>query len=76
MKTMADLERLAPRSLRTPEAGRTIRLGLAVSAIAVLTAIVLNGILEIPAIAIVMAVIVIGFAVSWRAAGSSIDDDA
>jgi hypothetical protein len=82
MKTTIDLEQLSNETwppLRRPARATAtkppIRLGVAFSVIAALTAIVLNGVLEVPAIAIVMAVVVVGFTLSWRAAGQPIDDD-
>ncbi|MGH9270809.1 MAG: hypothetical protein ACRDZ2_06015 [Ilumatobacteraceae bacterium] len=88
MKTSIDLQRLSnetwpplPRPARAvaeraAAINPTVRLGLILSVVAAITAVLLRGILEVPIIAIVMAVLVIGFVLSWRATGSTVDDDA
>ncbi len=83
MKTTIDLERMSsetwpplPRPARAIATNPTVRLGLILSVVAAITAVLLRGILEVPIIAILMAVLVIGFVLSWRATGTATDDDA
>ena len=82
MKTTIDLERMSnetwpplPRPVRAVATNPTLRLGVILSVVAAITAVLLRGILEVPIIAIVMAVLIIGFVLSWRATGPAIDDD-
>ncbi len=47
----------------------TLRLGLIVSAVAAVAALLVEAILHLPAVVIVIPVIVVGFALSWHATG-------
>ena len=82
MKTTIDLERMSnetwpplPRPARAIATNPTLRLGLILSVVAAITAVLLRGILEVPIIAIVLAVLVIGFLLSWRATSPAMEDD-
>jgi len=73
MKTTLHLHRHAPvvaptRAVR-PSTTSTLRLGLAVSAVAALAAVVIETVADVPVVAVVVPVVVVGFALSWSASG-------
>jgi hypothetical protein len=47
----------------------TVRLGIIVSAVAAVVAIVLEAILDVPALLILVPVVIVGFVLSWQASG-------
>jgi hypothetical protein len=47
----------------------TLRLGLIVSAVAAVAAVLVEAILDVPAALILIPVVVVGFALSWHATG-------
>jgi uncharacterized protein involved in cysteine biosynthesis len=47
----------------------TLRLGLIVSAVAAVVAVLVEAIVHVPAVVILIPVIVVGFALSWHATG-------
>jgi hypothetical protein len=47
----------------------TLRLGLIVSAVAAVAAVLVEAIVHLPAVLILIPVVVIGFALSWHATG-------
>jgi flagellar biosynthesis protein FliQ len=70
MKTTVHLHR--PAAAPAPERPirhSTLRLGVMVSAFAALAAIVLSALTDVPTVAILITVVVIGFTLSWHAAG-------
>ena len=66
MKTT--VHRHAPPSTITHPA-HTLRLGLIVSAVAAVAAVLVEAIVHVPAVVILVPVIVVGFALSWHATG-------
>jgi hypothetical protein len=66
MKTTLHLLRHAP----PPARRSTFRLGLIVSLVAALAAIVVRVLTEVPTAFILIPVVVIGFALSWHATGN------
>ena len=47
----------------------TVRLGVLVSVFAAVAAVVVNAFTDVPTVAILIAVVVIGFTLSWHATG-------
>lgn len=68
MKTL-HLHRHAPPAPRTHVRPSIVRLGIVVSAVAAVVAIVLEALLDVPAVLILVPVIVVGFTLSWHASG-------
>lgn len=70
MKTVVDLPR-PPISHQVRPARRpsTIRLGLIVSVVAAFAAVLVESLTRIPSVLIVVAVVVVGFSLSWHASG-------
>ncbi len=72
MKTTLHLHRPAPPAPpapRTAVRSSTLRLGLLVSLVAAVVAIVAEAVMHLPAVLILIPVVIIGFALSWRASG-------
>ena len=59
----------APPAPRLAARASTLRLGLVVSLVAAVVAIVVEAVLHLPAVLVLIPVVVIGFALSWRASG-------
>jgi len=76
MKTTAHLSRPLPHAAPAapaPARSSTLRLGLVVSLVAAVVAIVAEAVVHLPAVLILIPVVIVGFALSWRASGP--DDD-
>jgi len=81
MKTTIDLQQLT--SSVTPQVTTrarpaaphptTVRLGVILSVVAALTAVVLSTIWHVPTVVILAGVVIVGFTLSWRASGQPID---
>jgi hypothetical protein len=72
MKTVVDLPRPSiSHHVRPERRPSIIRLGLVVSIIAALAAILLQGLMGVPPALIITVVVVIGFSLSWRASGQA-----
>jgi hypothetical protein len=70
MKTTLHLHRGAAVPAPTRAVRPSIlRLGLAVSAVAALAAVVIEAVADVPAVAVITPVVVVGFALSWAASG-------
>ena len=72
MKTTAHLSRPLPQAAPpAPAVTRpsTLRLGLVLSLVAAVVAIVAEAVMHLPAVLILIPVVIIGFALSWRASG-------
>ena len=72
MKTTLHLHRHAPPAPPAPRVAvrsSTLRLGLLVSLVAAVVAIVAEAVMHLPAVLILIPVVIIGFALSWRASG-------
>jgi hypothetical protein len=70
MKTTLHLHRDAAVPAPTRAVRPSIlRLGLAVSAVAALAAVVIEAVADVPVVAVVAPVVVVGFALSWSASG-------
>jgi hypothetical protein len=52
----------------------TVRLGIALSVAAALVTVLLEAILDVPVVAILVPVVVVGFALSWHACGRPLED--
>ena len=59
----------APPTSRLAVRSSTLRLGLLVSLVAAVVAIVAEAVMHLPAVLILIPVVIIGFALSWRASG-------
>jgi hypothetical protein len=68
MKTTLHVHRHAPPA-PAPARPSTLRLGLIVSAVAALTAVVVDILVDVPTAFILIPVVVVGFALSWHATG-------
>ncbi|MGI9052846.1 MAG: hypothetical protein ACR2HQ_09385 [Ilumatobacteraceae bacterium] len=82
MKTTIDLEPLtssvtphvAARARPATPLPTTVRLGLILSVLAALAAVALSTIWHVPTVVILVGVVLVGFTLSWRAAGRPIDE--
>jgi hypothetical protein len=72
MKTTLHLHRHVPPAPapRVHIHPTTVRLGLVLSLVAAVLAIVIEAVIHLPAILILIPVVIVGFALSWRASGS------
>lgn len=73
MKTTAHLHRAVATPVPHPGRSSTIRLGVIVSVVAALAAVVIHVTTDIPTAVILVPVVVIGFALSWHATGERHD---
>ena len=70
MKTTVHVHRTAPpRRRRPPSHPSTFRLGVLVSLFAAIGAVVVSVLTDVPTVAILAIVVIIGFALSWHATG-------
>lgn len=70
MKTTVHLHRpAAPAAAERTTRPSTLRLGMMVSVFAAVAAIVVSVFTDVPTVAILIAVVVIGFTLSWHATG-------
>ena len=53
----------------------TVRLGLVLSLVAAVLAIVIEAVVSLPVVLILIPVVVVGFALSWHASGQPLDRD-
>lgn len=86
MKTTIDLQQLTSsltpqvmpsataRSGSSVPRASIVRLGVIVSTVAAVIAIVLSTVWHVPTAAILVSVVIIGFSLSWRATGRPSDD--
>jgi len=72
MKTTLHLHHHAPpvhHAPRAPIGSTTLRLGLVLSLVAAVLAIVVEAVVHVPAVLILVPVVVVCFALSWHASG-------
>ena len=74
MKSTIHLER-PPTPPQTSARPSTLRLGLVVSIVAALAAVIVRALIDVPTVLILIPVVVVGFALSWHAAGQATGDD-
>ena len=74
MKSTVHLERPSTTS-NTSTWPSTLRLGVVVSIVAALITFGVRALIDVPTILILIPVVVVGFALSWHAAGRATGDD-
>lgn len=77
MKTTLHLHRHAPPvpAPRVHIRATTVRLGLVLSLVAAVLAIVIEAVVHLPGILVLIPVVIVGFALSWHASGTNVDRD-